>query len=125
MRGHGENTRKADLYSTFSPGKVQISHVISSLSRISHAHLHLHLPHKNSTKTLHCSRGFNRVERTRTTLVLVCSRELLSWQIHDTIGDSPDVERTGVQGTDQYCEGNDTVEITKIAIVDGLGETHD
>ena len=70
-------------------------------------------------------RGINHVERTRNAVVLVSSRDLRSWQIHETILEHPDVKRTGFQYLDWFFEGEDLVVISRTAFDDGLGGAHD
>lgn len=70
-------------------------------------------------------RGINHVERTRNAVVLTSSPDLLTWDIHTTILEHPDVKHTGFQYLDWFFDGEDLAVLSRTAFDDGLGGAHD
>ncbi len=63
-------------------------------------------------------------ERTRNTLALISSKDLLEWSVHFVVLRSTDFEKTGFQYVDWLFEGNDIVAVSRTAFKDGLGGAH-
>ena len=63
-------------------------------------------------------------DKTRNTLSLCSSEDLLSWKVERTIIDHPDVMYHGVQYVDWLFEGNDIVAVIRTAWEDEEGQAH-
>jgi len=63
-------------------------------------------------------------ERTRNTLALVASSDLINWTVRSVVLYHPDVEKTGFQYADWLFEGNDLITVVRTAFDDGLGGAH-
>ena len=64
-------------------------------------------------------------ERTRNTLALTSSRDLINWQVESILLYHPDVAKTGFQYVDWQFDGKDMVAVSRTAYEDGLGGAHD
>lgn len=65
--------------------------------------------------------AFSNPERIRNTLVLMSSRDLRNWQIHDVILYHPEVNQHGFQYPDLHFDGPDIIFVSRTAYDDGLG----
>ena len=63
-------------------------------------------------------------DKTRNTLSLCSSEDLLTWKVERTIIDHPDVMYHGVQYVDWLFEGNDIVAVIRTAWEDEEGQAH-
>lgn len=63
----------------------------------------------------------NNIERTRNTLALLYSSDLINWQIKGIVLHHPDVNYHGFQYADFQFDGNDVIFVSRTAFDDGLG----
>lgn len=60
-------------------------------------------------------------ERTRNTVTLICSRDLVTWELRDTVLYHPDVSRHGFCYLDWQFEGDDLIAVARTAADDDEG----
>ncbi len=70
-------------------------------------------------------RGINHVERTRSTVALIYSKDLINWKIKAILLSHPDVVYVGFQYLDWFIEGNDIVALCRTAYHDGIENAND
>ena len=63
-------------------------------------------------------------ERTRNTLALISSPDLVQWSVRSILLRHPDPIRTGFQYVDWLFEGDDIIAVSRTAYEDGLGGAH-
>jgi hypothetical protein len=63
-------------------------------------------------------------ERTRNTLALIASTNLIDWHVTSIILQHPNIEKTGFQYPDWLFDGEDIIAVVRTAFDDGIGGAH-
>ncbi|MBN2295271.1 MAG: hypothetical protein JXM70_22765 [Pirellulales bacterium] len=75
----------------------------------------------NQRGTLLTSNGFYNFERTRNTLALISSTDLVHWNVRKVLLHHPDTATHGLHYLDWQFDGNDIIGLSRTAYDDGLG----
>jgi len=76
------------------------------------------------TNWVHPDDEGGNAERTRNTVALISSEDLMRWSIRSVVLRSLDVEKTGFQYIDWLFDGDDIIAVSRTAFNDGLGGAH-